>query len=72
MVPNENGFNQSETASSYATVSRDVFHARHAWQGMVKLYKGGIFVITETQIAIQIQVKRNNQTTRNFDMWMQQ
>ena len=54
MVPKENGFNQSETADARA--SRDVFHARLPWQGMVKLYKGSIFVITETQFVIQSQV----------------
>ena len=35
---------------------RDVFHARLPRQGMVKLYKGIIFVITEAQFAIQSQV----------------
>ena len=39
-----------------ARASRDVFHARLPWQGMVKLSKGCIFVITETQFAIQSQV----------------
>ena len=34
----------------------DVFHARLTWKVMVKLYKGSIFVITETQFAIQRQV----------------
>ena len=38
-----------------AHASRDVFHAHLPWQGMVKLYKGSIFVITETQFAIQSQ-----------------
>ena len=33
----------------------DVFHARLSRQGMVKLYKGSIFVITEAQFAIQSQ-----------------
>ena len=49
MVHKENGFNQSETA-------RDVFQARLPCQGMVKLYKGNIFVITETPFAIQSRV----------------
>ena len=35
-----------------ACASRDVFHALLPWQGMVKLYKGSIFVITETQFGI--------------------
>ena len=39
-----------------ARASPDVFHARLPWQGMVKLYKGSIFVITETQFANQSQV----------------
>ena len=38
-----------------ARASRDVFHARLPWQGVVKLYKGSIFVGTETQFAIQSQ-----------------
>ena len=32
------------------------FDARLSWQGMVKLYKGSIFVITETQFVIKSQV----------------
>ena len=35
---------------------RDVFHARLPWEVMVKLNKGSIFIITETQFAIQSQV----------------
>ena len=65
MVPKEHGLNQSETVSPLspksmdstnqklfppdARASRDVFQARLPWQGMVKLHKGSIFVITETQ-----------------------
>ena len=56
MVHKENGFNQSETASPDARTDRDVFHARLPWKVMLKLYKGSIFVITETQFAIQCQV----------------
>ena len=56
MVPKENGFNQSETASPDARADRDVFHARLPLKVMVKLYKDSIFVITETQFAIQRQV----------------
>ena len=52
MVPKESGFNQSETASCLC----DVFHARLPRQGMVKLYKGSIFVSTETPFAIKSQV----------------
>ena len=40
-----------------APAHSDVFHARQSWQEMVKLNKGSIFIITETQFAIQIQVK---------------
>ncbi len=56
MVPKESGFNQSETASGKCARECDVFHARLPRQGMVKLYKGSIFVIKETQFAIQSQV----------------
>ena len=40
----------------YARAHCDVFQARLPWQGTVKFYKGSIFVITETQFAIQSQV----------------
>ena len=52
MVPKESGFNQSDTTS----VHSDVFQARLPWEEMVKLNKGSIFIITETQFAIQSQV----------------
>ncbi len=53
MVPKESAFNLSETASCLcARADYDVLYARLPWQGMVKLYKGSIFVITETQFAI--------------------
>ena len=39
-----------------AHAHRDVFQARLPWQEMVKLNKGSIFVITETQFAIQSEV----------------
>ena len=35
---------------------RDVFQARLLWKEIVKLNKGSIFIITETQFAIQSQV----------------
>ena len=74
MVPKESGFNQSETAlPANARAQCDVLHARLPRRGMVKLYKGSIFVITEAQFAIQSQVILcNNQTVRNAYMWMQQ
>ena len=36
--------------------SGDAIQARLPWQGMVQLYKGSIFIITETQFAIKRQV----------------
>ena len=54
MVPKEDGFNQSGPAVSHAHC--DVIQADLSWQGMAKLYKGCIFVITETQFAIQSHV----------------
>ena len=63
MVPKDNRFNQSETADARA--SRDGFHARVPRKVMVKLYKGRIFVITETQFAIQRHVTlKPNSTER--------
>ena len=56
MVPKQSGFNQSDTTSSNAHAHRDVFQARLPWEEMVKLNKGSIFIITETQFAIQSQV----------------
>ena len=50
MVPQESGFNQSDTAA-VARTHCDIFQAGLPWQGMAKLYKGSIFVITETQFA---------------------
>ena len=55
MVPKESGFNQSETASGKCAQC-DVFHAHLPRLGMVKLYKGSIFGITEAHFAIQNQV----------------
>ena len=57
MVPKESGFNQSETASGKCARVVYVFsHAHLPRQGMVKLYKGSIFVITQAQFATQDQV----------------
>ena len=57
MVPKEGGFNQSETASGKCALALcDVFHACLPRQGMVKLYKGSIFVITEAPFAIKSKV----------------
>ena len=52
------------TANAHA--HRDVFEARLPWQEMVKLNKGSIFVITETQFAIQSHVNVTKQTARNM------
>ena len=41
---------------AHARADYAVFYARLPWQGMMKLYRGSIFVITETQFAIQGQV----------------
>ena len=54
MVPKESGANQSATTNAHA--HRDVFQARLPLQEMVKLNKGSIFIITETQFVIQGQV----------------
>ena len=56
MVPKESEFNQSETVPADAVAHRDVFQADLPWKEMVKLNKGSIFIITETQFAIQSQV----------------
>ena len=56
MVPKESGFNQSKSLAHYARAHCDVFQALLPWQGIVKFYKGNIFVITETQLDIQSQV----------------
>ena len=48
MVPKENGFNQSGAFPAVARAHCDVFQAGLTWQGMARLYKCSIFVITET------------------------
>ena len=63
MVPKENGFNQSDTASCCFAAHCDVFQAGLPWQAMAKLYKGSIFVITETQFAFQITTKLHGTST---------
>ena len=45
-----------ERRPAIARAHCDVFQAGLPWQGMAKLYKGSIFVITETHFAIQSQV----------------
>ena len=56
MVHKENGFNQSGPLPAVARAHCDVFQAGLPSQGMAKLYHCSIFVITETQFAIQSQV----------------
>ena len=57
MVPKERGFTTNRTRlPSNAHAQRDVFQARLPWEEMVRLNKGSIFIITETQFAIQSQV----------------
>ena len=47
------GLTNQKRLLSNARAYRDVFQARLPWQEMVKLNKGSIFVITETQFGIQ-------------------
>ena len=56
MVPKRVDSTNQKRLAADARASRDVFHARLPWQGMVKLYKVSIFVITETQFVTQSQV----------------
>ena len=53
MVPNST--NQKRLPPN-AHAHIDVFQASLPWQEMVKLNKGSIFIIMETQFAIQSQV----------------
>ena len=52
---NADSTNQKQLPA-YARAERDVFYARLQWQGMVNLYKRGIFVITQTKFATQTEV----------------
>ena len=56
MVPKRVDSTNLKRLPANAHAHRDVFQARLPWQDMVKLNKGSIFVITETQFAIQSQV----------------
>ncbi len=58
MVPRErvDSTNQKRLPAN-AHALRDGFQARLPWQEVVKLNKGSIFIITETQFAIQSQVR---------------
>ena len=55
MVPKDFSTNQKRLPT-VARAHCDVFQAGLPWQGMAKLYKCSIFIITETQFAIQSQV----------------
>ncbi len=56
MVPNRVDSTNRTRLPSNAHAHRDIFQARLPWEEMVKLNKGSIFIITETQFAIQSQV----------------
>ena len=56
MVPKEVDSTNQKRCPAVARAHCDVFQAGLSWQGMAKLYKCSIFVITETQFAIQNQV----------------
>ena len=55
MVPKVDSTNQKLLPAN-VHAHRDVFQARLPLQDMLKLNKGSVFVITETQFAIQSQV----------------
>ena len=56
MVPKRVDSTNHKRLPSNAHAHRDVFQARLPWEEMVKLNKDSIFIITETQFAIQSQV----------------
>ena len=56
MVPRGIDSTNQNLLPANAHAHRDVFQARLTWEDMVKLNKGSIFIITETQFAIQSQV----------------
>ena len=56
MVPKESGLANQKRLPANAHACRYVFQARMPWKEMVKLNKGSILFITETQFAIQSQV----------------
>ena len=56
MVPKRMDSTNQTRLSAVARALCDVSHAGPHWQGMAKLYKGSIFIITETQFACQSQV----------------
>ena len=56
MVPKENVFTNQKRLPAVSRAHCDVSQAGLPWQRMAKIYKGSIFVTTETQFAIQIKV----------------
>ena len=56
MVPKEMDSTNQTRLPAVARAQCDVFQAGLPWQGMAKLYKDSIFVITETQFAFQSRV----------------
>ena len=56
MVPTRMDSTNQTRLPVVARAHYDVFHAGLPWQEMAKLYKGSIFVVTETQFAFQSQV----------------
>ena len=53
MVPKRVDSTNQKRLLANAHAHRDVFQARLPWQDILKLNKGCIFIITETQFAIQ-------------------
>ena len=66
MVPKRVDSTYQKQLPAYARAEYGVFYAHLPWQGMVKLYKGSIFVITETQFAIQGQVMERPNCTEHL------
>ena len=70
MVPKRMDSTNQKRLAHFASAHCDVFQARPSWQGIVKFYKGSIFVITGHNLPSKVKL-RNNQTKRNVYMWMQ-
>ena len=66
MVPKRVDSTNQKRLAHYAHAHCDVFQASLPWQGIVKFYKGSIFVITETQFAIQSQVPQQPNNTERL------
>ena len=68
MVPKRVDSTSQKRLPANARALCDVFHARLSRQGMVKLYKGSIFVIMEAQFAIQSQGMQQPNCTQRLHM----